>query len=190
MEAMIQIQVLLANICIWGMLYMATCFIENQTRIKEIVNRISTFEQYVGSNTVEVDKKISFFSKCFVGYAISGMFLYCLGPWMDLSYCEEHRSASMDTWGVPCLIIVRYRMPFRFDVTPYQQLCFLHQTYVGGSTAILVVTLTMLICGILIHVVSQLKNLRRYILELCNKPADQLDEAVHFIIKYHIFILE
>lgn len=56
--------------------------------------------------------------------------------------------------------------------------------------SIVVLALTMLLCGFLMHIVNQLKNLREYIMKLQNSSQDELEERLIFIIRYHIDVIE
>lgn len=170
---------------------MGACFIANRMKIKKLVNRIATFETYTGEETIAVDKKVAFYSKWFMAYSLGGLVIYCAGPLMDLKYCQEHKYASMEKWGISCLTLVKFRIPFRYDRSPYQEIGYLHQCYIASLTVAIVVALTLLICGIIQHVINQLQNLRQFAVKLCHTEDDkELIQACRFLVKYHIFIIE
>ena len=185
----IQTQTLLANVCIYGMFYMGFCFIKNRHEIKNIVDHVGAFSKFSDLNVKEIDRKATLYSKVFLVYSVAGMLTYSAMPFFSLEYCENNKPRSMVEHGIPCALTVRYRYPFRIDVFPWLEIFLVHQFFTGLSTTIIIVIVTMLLCGILSHVVSQLKQLRLYIAKIDTQPEIH-DHSIKFAVEFHTAIIE
>ncbi|XP_071055835.1 odorant receptor 4-like [Onthophagus taurus] len=173
------------------MVYMAICFTKNREKIKSLVDDIEVFEKFAGVDAIKIDQETNFYSKLLIGYSIAGMLIYSIAPLFVIDYCEQHKPKSMEQYGVPCSMIVRFRLPFRFDSWPMHQVVFLYQFYVGSMTSILIVTITVLICGIMMHIENQLKHLHRFMIDMVVKNnIEESRSRVRFAVQYHIEIIE
>ncbi|ENN73835.1 hypothetical protein HUJ04_009981 [Dendroctonus ponderosae] len=177
--------------CIIGMIYMVICFIANRRTIIKLMVNLKYFNKYGNSRkTKEVDEKANLFSKIFMFYGILGNFVYMLMPQLSIDKCHNNRTAKMIDDGVPCGLVVRSVFPFKFDYKPVFEIIFVHQIYTCTMVSIVVLALTMLLCGFLMHIVNQLKNLREFIAKLRHCPQDKPGERLFFIIQYHIDVIE
>ncbi|XP_076253282.1 odorant receptor 4-like isoform X2 [Rhynchophorus ferrugineus] len=88
------------------------------------------------------------------------------------------------------LVVVRSQFPFKLDHSPIYEIVFVHQIYTCTMVSIVVLSLTMLLCGLLMHTVNQLNNLRAYIRKLQECQMDKLLERLIYIIRFHIDIIK
>ncbi|XP_030758890.1 odorant receptor 67c-like [Sitophilus oryzae] len=173
--------------CIIGMIYMVICFISNRRTIQKLVISIRHFEKYSSwDKIIEVDDRANLFCKVFMFYGILGNFVYMLMPQLSVEKCR--RSIIEDR--MPCGLVVRSHFPFNFGHTPVYEMIFIHQIYTCTMVSIVVLSLTMLLCGLLMHTVNQLNHLRIYVKKLRDCPVDKLYERLVYIIRYHIDIIE
>ncbi|CAG9768657.1 unnamed protein product [Ceutorhynchus assimilis] len=171
---------MIALICIIGMIYLVICFINNRRTITKLMIDIKYFGKYGNSaRTKEVDDKANFISKLFMFYGILGNFMYMLMPQLSVQKCHETKIARM---------VVRSIFPFKFDYTPMFEIVFVHQIYTCTMVSLMVLVLTNLFCGFLMHIVNQLENLRIFIGQL--HESTKFQEDFYFIIRYHIHVIE
>ncbi|KAF7282579.1 hypothetical protein GWI33_002301 [Rhynchophorus ferrugineus] len=173
--------------CIIGMVYMVICFISNRKTIRKLVMSIYRFKKYgYWIKTIEVDNRANLFCKVFMFYGIMGNFVYMLMPQLSVQKCK----ASMVENKMPCGLVVRSQFPFKLDHSPIYEIVFVHQIYTCTMVSIVVLSLTMLLCGLLMHTVNQLNNLRAYIRKLQECQMDKLLERLIYIIRFHIDIIK
>nr|WJJ63320.1 odorant receptor 20 [Pachyrhinus yasumatsui] len=177
--------------CIIGMIYMVICFISNRRTIIKLVASINRFKKYGNwSKVKEINDRANLFSKIFMFYGILGNFVYMLMPQLSVNKCYDKRSSKMINDGVPCGLVVRSRFPFKFDYSPMFEIVFINQIYTCTIVSIVVLVLTMLLCGFLMHIVNQLSNLKSFIAELNKCPKEKIWNKLIFIIRYHIDIIK
>ncbi|XP_049821534.1 odorant receptor 49b-like [Aethina tumida] len=182
---------LIALTCIVEMIYMIICFINKRRLIKKLVTSICDFEKYGQSQELlQTDRKANLYSKMFLWYGILGNFVYMLMPQLNVKHCVENRSQQLIDQGIPCGLVVRCRFPFKFDYTPVFEIVFVHQIYTCSMVTLVVLVLTMLLCGFLMHLEHQLQHLKSYIERLDLVPCCQYIEQLHFCIKYHCAIID
>ncbi|KAG5870290.1 hypothetical protein JTB14_002058 [Gonioctena quinquepunctata] len=92
--------------------------------------------------------------------------------------------------GIPCKVIVRYVLPFKYDVSPYYEIVMLEQVTVAILGTIVVMTISMLVCGILTHIAANLKHLKKMIRYISQVEGDKLNDHINVCVKYHTVILE
>nr|QXE93249.1 odorant receptor 23 [Eucryptorrhynchus brandti] len=177
--------------CIIGMIYMVICFINNRRSIVRLMVAIHYFEKYGNSfKTKKVDDRANLFSKIFMFYGILGNFMYMLMPQLSVNKCYNNRTSKMTEDGVPCGLVVRSLFPFKFDYTPVFEIVFIHQIYTCTIVSIVVLVLTMLLCGFLMHIVNQLKNVRHFIVQLQKVSTEKFAQYLIVVIRYHIDVIE
>ncbi|XP_060523853.1 odorant receptor 4-like isoform X2 [Cylas formicarius] len=182
----------IALICIIGMIYMVVCFARNRKNIHLLLVKINSFKKYGSFGEVlEVDEKANLFSKLFIFYGILGNFVYMLMPQLSIQKCQAKRNMQMINDDVPCGLVVRSRFPFKFDYSPMFEIVFVHPIYTCTVVTIVVLVLTMLLCGFLMHVIHQLGHLKKYIAALKDEhPQEKIYAKLAKCIKYHIQIIE
>ncbi|XP_066248172.1 odorant receptor 4-like [Euwallacea similis] len=177
--------------CLIGMFYMVVCFIRNRRTIMRLMIAIKYFDQYGNQSiTRDVDNKANFLSKVFMFYGILGNFVYMAMPQLSVHRCTANRTLEMIEQGIPCGLVVRSLFPFKFDYSPIYQIIFVHQIYTCTMVSVVVLVLTMLLCGFLMHIVNQLQNLRKFIKNLSNLPQEIFLRRLICVINYHIEIIQ
>ncbi|XP_050312533.1 odorant receptor 4-like [Anthonomus grandis grandis] len=179
--------------CIVGMIYMVICFINNRRTIIKLMKSIDYFDKYGNSSTtIRTEENANLFSKVFMFYGIVGNFVYMLMPQLSVNKCYRSRTSQMIEDGVPCGLVVRSAFPFRFDLTPVFEIVFIHQIYTCTMVTVVVVVLTMLLCGFLMHIVNQIENLRLFVDQLHHHTpqGEKFTEKLLFVIRYHIDVIE
>jgi len=86
--------------------------------------------------------------------------------------------------------VVRSYFPFKFDYSPVFEIVFVHQIYTCTMVSVVVLVLTMLFCGFLMHIVNQLKHLRVLIARLKNVPPEKFERKLIFVVRYHVAIIQ
>lgn len=186
-----KIQSVLANICVSGMFYMVLCFSKNLAHIKALVKGLETFEKYSSTQLViDVDRKSTLQSKLFLAYSVMGMLTYSGMPLLSWNYCQEHKTRSMEERGVPCGLITRYRLPFRYDWSPIFEVFVVLQSVLAGSTTVLIVNISMMICGLMMHVTSQLRRLRSLMKTVREQSGEEMGSMLRNVVIYHTEIIK
>ncbi|GJQ81914.1 putative odorant receptor [Trypoxylus dichotomus] len=185
-----RIQVILAEVCVFGATYMAICFVQNRSNIKDLVQSIETFSKYSELDLISVDKKATFFSKIVLGYSLSGMVIYTLSPLLSISSCERRKPQYKIDHGVPCGVIVPIRLPFRSSILPVFEFCIVNEVINGIAIVLVVVNITMMVCGLLEHAISQLKEVRACVLKISEFGDEDIAAAVKFMVEYHCGVID
>ena len=185
----IQLQSVLATTCILGLFYMTFGCLRNSKDIKQLVLDLDTFRSYSDLDLVAVDKRATFYSKGLLCYSVVGTLTYAFMPLLSLEYCELHKSSAMLEHGIPCGVITRFRLPFRYDRSPAFEISALHVAFVAGLTTVVIVNTTMLICGLLVHVCAQLEELENFIWKMNGCCGRKIVREMRFIVKYHNAII-
>ncbi|RZC42341.1 odorant receptor 67c-like, partial [Asbolus verrucosus] len=181
---------LIALNCIVGMIYMTICFIQKRKLIKNLVKTLDIFDNYSrSSNLIETDKKANLYAKLFLFYGILGNIVYMMMPQMSVEKCKVGRARQAEDLDIPCGLVTRCRFPFKFDYSPVFEIVFVHQFYTCTMVTVIILDLTMLLCGFLIHITNQLKHLRTFVVKLSHNTSKNLVEEVRFCVKYHIAII-
>jgi hypothetical protein len=180
---------IIALTCIIGMIYMTICFIQKRRLIKKLVAQLDHFTAFSDSSSlVETDRKANLYAKVFLFYGIAGNIVYMTMPYLNRDKCRYQREQNMVDLDIPCGLVTRCWFPFKFDYTPVFEIVFVHQFYTCTMVSVVILDLTMLLCGFLMHITNQLKHLRRFIVEL-KFPEEKLLEKLHFCVKYHTAII-
>ncbi|XP_068901819.1 odorant receptor 43a-like [Tenebrio molitor] len=180
---------IIALTCIIGMIYMTICFIQKRRLIKKLVAQLDHFTAFSDSSSlVETDRKANLYAKVFLFYGIAGNIVYMTMPYLNIDKCRYQREQNMVDLDIPCGLVTRCWFPFKFDYTPVFEIVFVHQFYTCTMVSVVILNLTMLLCGFLMHITNQLKHLRRFIVEL-KFPEEKLLEKLHFCVKYHTAII-
>lgn len=182
--------VMIAFACFLGTVYLSLCFTKNREVIKNLLEQLDHFKQFSSIDIEAIDKKANRFSKFFLIYSTVGLFTYITMPMFTVADCKQHKSKSMVENGIPCGIVSRYRMPFKFDYSPLLELIWLHQVIFCYTVTYVIVSLSMLLCGILYHVTEQIKVLRQYVVEMSCHSDNTVAERVHFCVKFHNAIID
>lgn len=177
---------------LYAVIYVSVCFINRKNTIRALIADLALFEEFASKSLIlETDESVKFYTKVFIVYGIIGNICYGLLPILGYEECEETRSAHMLNWGIPCGLVVRFLLPFRFDYSPLAEIVALYEIIICILGTTVVIVITMLVCGILIHVTAQLKFLKKNILELSGiENVEVLERKMKFCIKYHTAIVE
>lgn len=180
---------LIALICIIGMIYMTICFVKNRQLVKSLVKNLQTFTKYSkASDLIETDLKANLYTKIFIFYGIVGNVVYMIMPYLNIEKCQIRQKEKMSNFDPPCGLVTRCWFPFKFDYSPVFEIVFVHQFYTCTMVSVIILDLTMLICGILMHITNQLKHLRNFI-----RNFDCVDQKivkdVIYCIKFHTAII-
>lgn len=109
-------------------------------KIKKLFDRLKLFEQFLPEDKFqEAEASASFYTKCFIIYGLIGNSLYDILPFFATKNCEIHRTQHMRDYGIPCKVIVRYVIPFKYDYSPYYELVIAEQVLVASLGNISVV---------------------------------------------------
>jgi hypothetical protein len=82
-------------------------------------------------------------------------------------------------------------MPFRFDYSPLAELVALYEITICILVTTVIIVITMLICGVLMHTTAQLGHLKGMILEMSSvTDRDVLEGRMRLCVKYHTAIVE
>nr|XP_022909564.1 odorant receptor 85b-like [Onthophagus taurus] len=183
-------QVLLANICIFGMFQLGVCFLRNAEKIKRLVDNLDQFKKYSNLNMLKIDGDAILYSKFFFAYSILGTLIYTFMPFIFVKYCETNKPIRMQKYNIPCGMILPYRLPFPFDKSPIFEIVAIYTAYLASVTTIVIVTITTLVCSIISHVIGHLRELRRHILSIQPGNVPNIKIKVEKIIQYHTAIIE
>ncbi|XP_068912467.1 odorant receptor 4-like [Tenebrio molitor] len=94
-------------------------------------------------------------------------------------------------FGIPCGLVVRFLMPFRFDYSPLAELVALYEITICILVTTVIIVITMLICGVLMHTTAQLGHLKGMILEMSSvTDRDVLEGRMRLCVKYHTAIVD
>lgn len=170
---------------------MSICFLSKRDQIRSLLQEIEDFKKYCGMLDLdEIDQRATFHTKCFLLYTILGIISYVSVPLLTVEVCEDRRSENMKRNGIPCGLVARFRLPFAFDYTPLFQIALAHQIYLVTSITIVIVTITMLLCGLLLFATEQLKYLRSLMLGTCSHHEKTIRDKFRFCIRYHTVIIK
>lgn len=169
---------------------MSICFVGNQIKVQKLIDAIDSFKKFCESlDLVEIDKRSLFFSKGFMAYSVMGILTYATVPLITRKQCEVTKNSNMKRHGIPCGLVARVRWPFKFDYSPLFEIVYLHQLYIVTASTFLIISITMLLCGLLLQTIEQFKNLRKMILKISTCSEEQMKEYIKFCIEYHNAII-
>lgn len=171
--------------------YVALCFVHNREKMEKLVNAINDFHKYSNEDLLyNVDKRINFYLALYLIFAGSGLLIYVSVPFLTTSYCENYKTVDMIEYGIPCGLIIRFRLPFRFDFTPLHQLIVCYQILIVLVVSSVFVTVTMLLFGVLYHTTEQLKFLGKMISKISYKEDEEnVKKYLRKIIEFHQAII-
>lgn len=179
---------LIALNCIIGMIYMTICFLRKRHLIKQLVENLATFQEFCPMAEIrETDKLANLHAKLFMFYGIIGNIVYMTMPHFTVEQCEETRRFERRDSDIPCGLVTRGRLPFKFDYSPLFEAVFIHQFYTCTMVTVIILDLTMLLCSFLLHIINQLKRLKTLI-PLLDQSVN-LKKDLRFFIEYHIAII-
>ncbi|KAK9753972.1 7tm Odorant receptor [Popillia japonica] len=185
-----RIQVVLAEVCVLGATYILICFVRNRSDIKDLVDSIGEFKTYSDLDLIAIDQKAMFFSKIVMGYSLSGMVIYTLSPLLSRSTCELTKSQYQINHGVPCGIIVPIRIPLDADNTLVITFWVIDEVINGVVIVLVIVNITMMVCGLLEHAINQLKQVRSCVLLISQAGDEEIEAATRFAVRYHTKVIE
>lgn len=186
------------NLCalaaIMGTFYLNVCFINNRKDIEKLIYNLKDFS-FVNKNqenTVKAEKFAALFTKVFLIYGVCGIMAYCVVPLTQIKSCRIKRALSKYSKDIPCGLVTRSWFPNGYNVAPYIQMSYAHQVYVCLVVTSITLSMTSLLCGILMHIVTQLRYLRDYLKVACDEPNDikETRRKVRHCLVYHNMIIE
>ncbi|KAJ8975933.1 hypothetical protein NQ317_014893, partial [Molorchus minor] len=173
-----------------SVIYIFICFMIKRDEIQQLTKDLGLFEEFLPTHLIaETEETAKFYTKIFIGYGIVGNILYGCLPLLTYRDCVEHRSKHMVKYGIPCGPVTRYVLPFSHDWYPLAQLIMVEELFVTSLGTIIVLSITMLICGILTHTSANLEHLKRKILEISDIEDTKVAEHVNWCVKYHTAII-
>lgn len=185
------VQSVLAITALLGSYYMTFCFLKNKIKIKQLIECLDNFKEFCSVEDLEqIDVKANFIAKAISFYSIFGVLVYAAVPLISAKSCEKIKPSNMVRLNLPCGLIARLRFPFRYDYSPIYEIVITHEICTVLIATMLVSTITTLTCGILVHIVGQLKILNRFVLLLSFYPVDIMEEKLRFCLKYHMEIID
>lgn len=165
-------------------IYMGVCFMKQRKVIMMLVKKLKIFEEFgAQDDMIETERKAALLSKIFVSYGVIGNLSYLAMPYTNMADCIERRATSVYSKEMSCNLITRFRLPFRYEdswmltaVIIWQLIACLHTTYVT-------LAVTMFLISLLMHVIDQMKRLRKMIqsetdFKMCQKYHDMIIEYV------------
>lgn len=173
------------------MFYVIVCFVRNRDDIITLVDQLADFEEFGRPpDLLKTDKEAAMFTGFFLIYGLIGTLVYASMPFVSIQYCEKNKSQYMKDVGVPCgLVITRFFLPFRFDFTPRKEIVTIYQVTICITFSTTISALTMLLCGMLMHISTQLRYLGEKFGNLRNSSTDDMFEDVRECIRFHIAII-
>lgn len=180
---------LIALSALFSVFYCSICFMAKKHEIKILVQNLTKFEKYTPKSLIqETDKRISFYSKCFIIYGVVGNMFYALSPLLSYKSCLEER--HFNKYGISCGTIVSYVLPFKHNYAPWSQIVFLQQYYTCNLGTVIIMTITMLLSGILMHCNTHLQYLESLILKTSTVDRRFIYEHIYYCVKFHTAIIE
>ncbi|KAJ8941949.1 hypothetical protein NQ318_013285 [Aromia moschata] len=174
-----------------SVIYISICFLVKRREIKRLTDDIGIFEEYLPPSKIrEAEETAKFYTKLFVLYGIVGNVLYSCLPLLSYGECQKNRSSHMIKYGIPCGPITRYVLPFRHDEFPLAQMVIVEEVFVSTLGTTIVMTLTMLVCGILTHASANLKHLKMLLLDTSHVDGEKITRHTNFCVKYHTAIID
>ncbi|XP_076253461.1 odorant receptor 4-like isoform X2 [Rhynchophorus ferrugineus] len=179
-----------------GFVYVSVCFRMKLNRLRKALRGIDVFLDYCDASVIRAaEAEVNFYTKCFVGYFLIGLFLNGLVPILGRHSCNERRVSDFYRKHDPCGMPVRNLYPF--DAT--DPLVFAVVYAVEAFTCFLVcfgiLGITMTLIGFLIHIIAQITNCKKHILQIFEDNDDpghdeeKVRERMTFCINYHRTII-
>ncbi|GLV44631.1 Odorant receptor 67c [Carabus blaptoides fortunei] len=172
---------LIALGALFGMLYLAACFVQNRKRIMALIERLQVFEEFGTVEMIETEHRASLYTKLFIFYGIFGNLCYLAVPYTNMQACRERKATSMYSADIPCGLITRFRLPFDYQDSWFLYVAVIVQLYACLMATMITLTTTMFLVALLMQVITQMQKLRRLLKE--NKP-------IRECIRYHNMIIE
>ncbi|GJQ81309.1 putative odorant receptor [Trypoxylus dichotomus] len=190
MDMVQKIQHVLASSCIAGAFYIAICFYHNRLEIRSLVDSIADFSKFSDLDPKSVDKKAVFTSKVLLAYTVIGILIYIGFPLLSISSCEAKDSLYLKKNGIPCGLILPVNLGFSYNDSPTFEMVGFFQAEIGCLTSIVIVNMTMLVCGLLDHAIHQLKEVRKSMVNIGRCPEREIVDALGFAIRYHCTVID
>lgn len=126
-----------------------------------------------------------------VVYWFFGNALNCLAPLSDRKHCSSLRKSQLYVERDPCGLMARCFYPFDVSKNLFPVAYFI-QMYTCFMISYYIIVLTMILIGVMMHILTQLKNCRKLIYNLRKEIPEKefLKEKVRRIIIYHIKIIK
>ncbi|XP_065157133.1 odorant receptor 67a-like [Atheta coriaria] len=185
----------LAVCCHAGYHYLGVCCLSNgdlMVKVLATVERMKFFRPI--DEIIEVDRKATWFTKFLLMYSTIGTISYSLMPILPsaLRDCRNNLTPSMIKYGIPCGLACRVRIPFSMYMNEkvlkvIWAVSYFHQIYLIFCVTCLFVTLTMLICSVVMQCVYHYRELRKLMLSIDDNNGDQ--KLLHRSIHYHSAII-
>lgn len=186
------------NLCalaaIMGTWYIVTCFVSNRDDIQLLILKLKDFKDMNNNqeNLFKTEKFAALFTKAFLVYGVIGILAYCVVPPTQIEECKIKRAQSKYSSEIPCGLVTRCWFPTGYNVSPFIQIYFIHQVYTCLVVTSITLTITALLCGILMHIATQIKYLRSMLKDACNDHENILvtRQKVRQCMLYHTMIIE
>lgn len=173
---------LIAMAPVAGSIYVGICFILNREKVMLLIKDLVVFEEFgAGSKMLETERKAAFFTKAFIFYAIIGNVIYMAMPYLNISSCRERRLNSKYSQHIPCELMTRWRLPFRYEDKWYLHVFVCTQLILCLLVSFVILAITMFVVSLLMQLITQLQQLQEYL---------KKDHPVRDCIRYHIAIIE
>lgn len=149
------------------------------------------FEQFAPYHRiVATEERIKSYTRIFIIYGIVGNICYAFLPILNYNTCNANKSEHMQKYGISCGLVARYILPFKYDYYPYNIIVIIEEIFVCCLGTSIVMTITMLVCGILTHLTTNLQLLKSMIIEMSEINGKDLELRLKWCVKYHTAIIE
>nr|UTN00905.1 odorant receptor [Semanotus bifasciatus] len=173
-----------------SVIYILICFMIKRREIERLTKHIKVFEDYLPTSKIKTaEETAKFYTKIFILYGMVGNIMYACLPLLSYADCNKNKSKHMIKYGIPCGVLARYVLPFKHDVYPLAQIIMVQQLVATLLGTIIVLTVTMLVCGILTHASANLDHLKIMILETSHIADSTITAHVNLCVKYHTAII-
>nr|UTN00916.1 odorant receptor [Semanotus bifasciatus] len=185
------VESIIAVTALCSVIYISICFMIKKQEIERLTKHIKIFEEFLPQSKIEkAEETAEFYTKIFILYGIVGNIFYACLPLLSYADCNKNRSNHMIKYGIPCGVIARYVLPFKHDFYPLAQFIMVEELFVTIIGTTIVMTVTMLVCGILTHSSANLKHLKTMIKDISYISDSTITAHVNRCVKYHITIID
>lgn len=139
----------------------------------------------------DTEERVVLYGKIFIIYGIVGNLCYASIPLYQKNDCEFWK-AKLHSTNMICGLITRTRLPFDIEQYHLTNVMFCLQLYTCMVITMVVLSITIFLCAILIHLVAEITNLKEMILNVCEENISDMEmrKRLNFCIDYHTTIIE
>nr|QUP79565.1 odorant receptor 5 [Monochamus saltuarius] len=183
-----------------GFVFICICFHINLPKIKGTIERTSNFLEFCDKSVVEAaEKKVRFITIGLMIYFFFGLTTNGILPLLDYKNCNERRLSDYYRLHDPCGMPTRAMNPYEVNTRARFYFVLFLQHNTCSQIAFIVLSITMILIGFLIHITAQIENLRRHLLDTFSIKGSEsnpekllvdMEKKLKFCIRYHNTIIE